>query len=152
MYDTEPGTRPGQERFVAPIDETPLRAIDVVDVDAVPESQWREAWKRLRKSPLFWLASLIILVLAVMVAFPTLFTDVDPYARDASARWRLLDRIRPAFGARGIEPPTCIGNRAKLALRKSRAVARMHTPIVRWSAIRGRPLPRRQPSPDTSSK
>src|ERR1700692_525618 len=30
--------------------------------------------------------------------------------------------------------------------------ARMHTPIVRWSAIRGRPLPRRQPSPDTSTK
>jgi hypothetical protein len=58
----------------------------------------------------------------------------------------------PAFGIRGIESPTCIGNRVKLALRKSRAVARMHTPIVRWSAIRGRPLPRRQPSPDTSSK
>ena len=76
----------------------------------------------------------------------------DPYARDASARRRLLDGIRSAFGARGIEPPTCIGNRAKLALRKSRAVARMHTPIVRWSAIRGRPLPRRQPSPDTSTK
>lgn len=78
MYDTQPGTRPGQERFVAPIDETPLRAIDVVDVDAVPESQWREAWKRLRKSPLFWLATVIILVLAVMVAFPTLFTSADP--------------------------------------------------------------------------
>ncbi len=26
------------------------------------------------------------------------------------------------------------------------------TPIVRWSAIHGRVLPRRQPSPDTSSK
>ncbi|MRJ76789.1 ABC transporter permease subunit [Aeromicrobium sp. SMF47] len=71
-------THPGQERFVAPLDETPLRAIDAVDVDAVPESQWKEAWKRLRKSPLFWLASLIILVLAVMVAFPTLFTSADP--------------------------------------------------------------------------
>ncbi|AWB92898.1 ABC transporter permease [Aeromicrobium chenweiae] len=78
-------TRPGQERFVAPLDETPLRAIDAVDVDAVPESQWKEAWKRLRKSPLFWLASLIIFVLAVMVAFPGLFTDVDPYARNANS-------------------------------------------------------------------
>jgi hypothetical protein len=64
----------------------------------------------------------------------------------------VLDGIRLAFGVGGIESPTCIGNRAKLALRKSRAVATMHTPIVRWSAIRGRPLPRRQPSPDTSSK
>ncbi|MCW2770331.1 MAG: peptide transporter permease [Aeromicrobium sp.] len=73
-------TRQGQERFVAPLDETPLRAIDAVDVDAVPESQWKEAWKRLRKSPLFWLASVIILVLAVMVAFPGLFTSADPTA------------------------------------------------------------------------
>jgi oligopeptide transport system permease protein len=78
MSEIQPATRPGQERYVAPIDETPLRAIDVVDVDAVPESQWREAWKRLRVSPLFWLASVIILVLAVMVAFPTLFTSADP--------------------------------------------------------------------------
>ncbi|MCW2789092.1 MAG: peptide transporter permease [Aeromicrobium sp.] len=73
-------TREGQERFVAPLDETPLRAIDAVDVDAVPESQWKEAWKRLRKSPLFWLASVIILVLAVVVAFPGLFTSADPTA------------------------------------------------------------------------
>jgi oligopeptide transport system permease protein len=73
-------THPGQARFVAPLEETPLRAIDAVDVDAVPESQWREAWKRLRKSPLFWLASVIILVLAVMVAFPGLFTSADPSA------------------------------------------------------------------------
>lgn len=72
--------RTGQERFVAPLDETPLRDIDAVDVDAVPESQWKEAWKRLRKSPLFWLASVIIVVLAVMVAFPTLFTSADPNA------------------------------------------------------------------------
>lgn len=70
--------RRGQERYVAPLDETPLREIDVVDVNAVPESQWREAWKRLRVSPLFWLATLILVVLAVMVTFPSLFTDADP--------------------------------------------------------------------------
>lgn len=71
-------TYPGQERFVAPLDETPLRAIDAVDVDAVPESQWREAWKRLRGSVLFWLAVVILAVIAVMIAFPTLFTDANP--------------------------------------------------------------------------
>lgn len=70
--------RAGQERFVAPVEETPLRAIDAIDVDAVPENQWKEAWKRLRTSPVFWLASLILLVVAVMIAFPTLFTDADP--------------------------------------------------------------------------
>jgi oligopeptide transport system permease protein len=70
--------RVGQERFVAPLEETPLREIDVVDVHAVPESQWKEAWKRLRTSPLFWVSAVIIVVLAVMIAFPTLFTNADP--------------------------------------------------------------------------
>lgn len=78
MSEMSARTRPGQERFVAPLEETPLREIDVVDVDAAPESQWREAWKRLRKSPLFWLSATIIFVLAIMVAFPGLFTSGDP--------------------------------------------------------------------------
>jgi oligopeptide transport system permease protein len=78
MHETQPGTRPGQERFVAPIDETPLREIDAVDVDAVPENQWKEAWKRLRTSVLFWLAVVILGVIAAMIFFPTLFTDVKP--------------------------------------------------------------------------
>jgi oligopeptide transport system permease protein len=78
MYDTHPETRPGQERFVAPIDETPLRAIDAVDVEAVPENQWKEAWKRLRTAPLFWVSVVILLVIALMIFFPTLFTDQDP--------------------------------------------------------------------------
>ncbi len=72
--------RPGQERFVAPIEETPLREIDVVDIDAAPESQWKEAWKRLRGSPLFWVSSVIIVVVLIAVAFPGLFTSADPRA------------------------------------------------------------------------
>ena len=78
MHETQPGTHPGQERFVAPVDETPLREIDAVDVDAVPENQWKEAWKRLRTSVLFWLAVVILGVIAAMIFFPTLFTDVKP--------------------------------------------------------------------------
>jgi oligopeptide transport system permease protein len=70
----------GQERFVAPIDETPLRAIDAVNVDAVPENQWKEAWKRLRTSLLFWLAVFILAVIAAMIFLPGLFTDVSPNA------------------------------------------------------------------------
>ncbi len=78
MHETQPGTRPGQERFVAPVDETPLREIDAVDVDAVPENQWKEAWKRLRTSVLFWLSVVILGVIAAMIFFPTLFTDASP--------------------------------------------------------------------------
>ncbi len=77
-------TRPGQERFVAPLEETPLQAVDAIDVDAVPESQWKEAWKRLRVAPLFWISSTIILLLAVVIAFPGLFTDVDPNFKQLS--------------------------------------------------------------------
>ena len=83
-------TRPGQERFVAPIDETPLRAIDAVNVDAVPENQWKEGWKRLRTSPLFWLATAILLVIALMIFFPSLFTSADPKKLD------LADSFEPA--------------------------------------------------------
>jgi oligopeptide transport system permease protein len=75
MHDT---TRPGQAHFVAPIDETPLQAIDAVEVGVVPESQWKEAWKRLRATPLFWLAMTIITVIGLMIFFPSLFTSADP--------------------------------------------------------------------------
>ncbi len=77
-------TRRGQERFVAPIDETPLRAIDAVNVDEVPENQWKEAWKRLRTSVLFWFSVLILAGIAVMIFFPTLFTDASPTRGDLS--------------------------------------------------------------------
>ena len=82
--------RPGQERFVAPLDETPLQEVDAVDMDKVPESQWKEVWGRLRKSGLFWFASAILLVLAVMIAFPTLFTSADPNYK------QLSDSLEPA--------------------------------------------------------
>ena len=87
MHETEPGTRPGQERFVAPIDETPLRAIDAVNVDAVPENQWKEAWKRLRTAPLFWISVVILVVIAMMIFFPTLFTNQDPKAGNLANRF-----------------------------------------------------------------
>ncbi|MET0822688.1 MAG: ABC transporter permease [Aeromicrobium sp.] len=86
-----PETRPGQERYVAPIDETPLRAIDAVNVDAVPENQWKEAWKRLRTSPLFWLSTAILLVVATMIFFPSLFTNADPNRPPS-----LMDSFSPA--------------------------------------------------------
>ncbi|HWV26208.1 MAG TPA: ABC transporter permease [Aeromicrobium sp.] len=81
---------PGQERFVASVSDTPLREVDAVDTSAPPESQWKEAWKHLRSNPLFWVASLVMVVLAVMIAVPSLFTSADPqYAN-------LSDSLGPA--------------------------------------------------------
>jgi len=71
-------TLPGQERYVAPIEETPLAAVDSIQVDDAPASQWMEAWKQLRRNPMFLASAVLIVVLAVVIAFPGLFTNADP--------------------------------------------------------------------------
>ena len=43
-------------------------------------SLWSDAWRQLRRSKLFVLASALLAVLAVMAAFPDLFTNGDPRA------------------------------------------------------------------------
>ncbi len=111
--------RRGQERFVASIEDTPLREIDVVDVNAVPESQWREAWKRLRRSPLFWLSAIILLVLAVMVAFPSLFTSADPNAAELGNQFAPPSEGHPFgynFQGADIWARTVYGARASVAV------------------------------------
>ena len=70
--------RPGQERYVSDVDETGLGAVDAVADDSAPSSMCGEAWKNLRRRPLFWVA-LAIIVLAVLLAlFPQLFTQTNP--------------------------------------------------------------------------
>ncbi|WP_370615035.1 ABC transporter permease [Mumia sp. Pv 4-285] len=71
-------TLPGQERYVAPIDETPLAAVDSVQVDEAPASQWKEAWKQLRRNPMFWASSVLLTILAIVIIAPGLFTNADP--------------------------------------------------------------------------
>lgn len=75
---------PGQERFVAPIEETPLQATGTLDTSTPPESQWKEAWKILRKNWLFWVSAAMIVLVAVVVIAPGLFTDLDPTKADLS--------------------------------------------------------------------
>lgn len=70
--------RPGQERFLAPLEETPLQAVDAIDTTAAPESQWKEAWKRLRRNPIFVISAALLVLLAVVLAAPGLFTSQDP--------------------------------------------------------------------------
>lgn len=47
----EPGTEyfmetlPGQDRYVAPLDETPLQDVDSVDESAPATSMWADAWQ-----------------------------------------------------------------------------------------------------------
>jgi oligopeptide transport system permease protein len=43
-----------------------------------PRGLLGDAWRDLRRKPLFWVASMIILLFLVMAAFPFLFTSTDP--------------------------------------------------------------------------
>lgn len=71
-------TRAGQRHYVSHIDETGLGAVDAVADESAPSSVWGEAWKRLRKRPIFWVALLIIIVAIAISLFPGVFTAQDP--------------------------------------------------------------------------
>ncbi|MBX7445302.1 MULTISPECIES: ABC transporter permease [unclassified Arthrobacter] len=64
--------------FVAPIDETPLQATDAVKTDQAPLSLWADAWRKLRRRPLFIISTILILMLIVIALFPGLFSSVPP--------------------------------------------------------------------------
>jgi oligopeptide transport system permease protein len=64
--------------FVAPIEETPLLATDAVKTDQAPLSLWADAWRKLRRRPLFIISAVLILMLVVVALFPGLFATVPP--------------------------------------------------------------------------
>ncbi|AKK02798.1 ABC transporter permease [Corynebacterium epidermidicanis] len=70
--------RPGQEHFIAETDETGLGAVDAVADESAPSSVWGEAWRRLRRRPLFWVSAILILAAVALALVPNLFTTVDP--------------------------------------------------------------------------
>lgn len=119
--------RPGQERFVAPIEETPLQAVDVVDTTAAPESQWKEAWKRLRVSPLFWISSVLLLGVMIVIAVPGLFTSKDPTMCDIT-----MSLAKPSEGSPfGFDRQGCdVWSRTVYGARASVAVGVMTTLLV----------------------
>ncbi|WIE76423.1 ABC transporter permease [Curtobacterium sp. MCSS17_007] len=64
--------------FVAPIEETPLQAVDQVDENEKTRSTWTDAWDSMRVRPTFWVSSVLILLVLVVAVFPGLFTHVNP--------------------------------------------------------------------------
>lgn len=73
-------TLPGQERFVASVEDIPMQGIDQVDEGAPASSMWAQAWRRLRRNPLFIVSSILILIILLMALFPGLFAHVNPTA------------------------------------------------------------------------
>lgn len=75
---------------------------------------WASAWQRLRRRPMFFVACLILFVVAAVALFPSVFTDVDPHyctiadslAPPRAGHWFGFDRqgcdvyARTVYGAR----------------------------------------------------
>ncbi|MDV7355536.1 ABC transporter permease [Rhodococcus oxybenzonivorans] len=103
-----------QSHFVAPEEVAPPGETDTVSLDQPPTSVWSDAWRDLRRRPLFVVASVIILVVIAVAAFPSLFTGTDPRFCDlafsmrgpSSGHWFGFDKqgcdiySRTIYGAR----------------------------------------------------
>lgn len=68
----------GQEYYVSAVDEQGLGAVDAVPDDSAPSSMWGEAWRYLRRRPMFWLSAALILCAILLAMFPQMFTSTDP--------------------------------------------------------------------------
>lgn len=70
-------------RFVADDESLSGSAADATKVpQKQPRGLWGEAWADLRRRPLFWIASVLILLVVLVALFPQLFTSVDPSHAD----------------------------------------------------------------------
>ncbi|RBP99577.1 ABC transporter permease [Bifidobacterium xylocopae] len=73
-----PDPLPGQERFVASLDQTPLKEVDSIDEEAPATSMWADAWKTLRKNPIFIISAILVVFVVLVALFPSLFTKQNP--------------------------------------------------------------------------
>ena len=77
--------RPEQMHFVASLEDTPIVAIDKLDESQKARSTWADAWDSMRRRPMFWISSVLIVFIVVVALFPGLFTQVDPTACQLSS-------------------------------------------------------------------
>lgn len=64
--------------FVADIDKTQVAEIDAVRISDKPTNLYLDAWRDLRKRPMFYIAGLLILLVTTVAFFPDLFTQTPP--------------------------------------------------------------------------
>jgi oligopeptide transport system permease protein len=70
-------------------DQSSAQAVTASSAEGEQASLWGDAWRELRRNPLFVIPVGVIVVLIVMALFPQLFTDADPTVGDLS---RSLER------------------------------------------------------------
>jgi oligopeptide transport system permease protein len=71
-------SRPTPEHYVAPFEGNDIIEIDAKQLPDRRSNLWLDAWRDLRRRPLFYAALIVALVVATMAFFPTLFTQVPP--------------------------------------------------------------------------
>ena len=67
-----------QGHYVAPLEETPIVAIDRLDESEKARSTWADAWDSMRRRPTFWISAVLIVIIVIVAAFPSWFTWVSP--------------------------------------------------------------------------
>ncbi|MGW6023244.1 ABC transporter permease [Streptomyces sp. NPDC055099] len=70
------------EAHAVAIVEADAKAVDASPSTGKPRSLWGDAWRDLRRRPLFLISSLLIVVVLLVAAFPSLFTSADPGSGD----------------------------------------------------------------------
>ena len=66
-----------QEHYVAPIETTTVR-VDEVRIDEKRSNLWLDAWRDLRRRPMFWVSAFFVVLVLVVAIFPQWFTSVAP--------------------------------------------------------------------------
>jgi len=64
--------------YVAPLDETPLAEVDSVNISAQASNLWLDAWRDMRRRPMFYISGALILLIVLVALFPGWFTQVPP--------------------------------------------------------------------------
>ncbi|MGX1934871.1 ABC transporter permease [Microbacterium resistens] len=63
--------------YVAPV-ETQSITVDAVRVAEKPSNLWRDAWRDLRRRPLFWFSAVLAVLFVLVALFPSVFAQVNP--------------------------------------------------------------------------
>ena len=66
------------EHYVAPVDPADAIEVDRVKLGDRRSNLWLDAWRDLRRRPLFYISTGIVLLVSAAALFPSLFTNVSP--------------------------------------------------------------------------
>ena len=66
------------EHFVADLANSEVAEIDAVRISDKPTNLYLDAWRDLRKRPMFYIAGVLIVIVTIMALFPGLFTQTPP--------------------------------------------------------------------------